>query len=290
MSGEKAGDAGSVTDEQVRSMQRRAQELRLTVVEMIHRAGSGHTGGSLSAAEILTVLYDAVMRIRPGQPDWPRRDRLVLSKGHAAPALYATLARKGYFDPEWLRRLRRIDGPLQGHPSMRDTPGVEMSTGSLGMGLSVGVGMALAGRAMNAGGSGRVFVLCGDGELQEGQNWEALMAAAKWGLSELTAIIDRNRVQLDGAVSDVMPLGDLAAKLKAFGWRALHCDGHDVKSLLEAFRAALSAPGPAAIVAETVKGKGVSFMEGQAAWHGKPIGDDEYAQAVEELKEALGGM
>ena len=269
-------------------MRHAAQQLRLSVVEMIHRAGSGHTGGSLSAAEILTVLYDAVMRIRPDQPDWPLRDRLVLSKGHAAPALYATLARKGYFDPGWLSTLRRIDAPLQGHPSMRDTPGVEMSTGSLGMGLSVGVGMALAGRRINAERAGRVFVLCGDGELQEGQNWEALMAAARWALSELTLIIDRNHVQLDGAVGDIMPLGDLAAKLEAFGWRAIRCDGHDVRSLLDAFGAALS-PGPAAaIVAETVKGKGVSFMEGQAAWHGKPIGDDEYAQAVKELEEALG--
>ena len=265
-----------------------ARRLRLSVVEMIHRAGSGHTGGSLSAAEILTVLYDAVMRIRPDQPDWPLRDRLLLSKGHAAPALYATLARKGYFDPALLNTLRRIDSPLQGHPSMRDTPGVEISTGSLGMGLSVGVGMALAGRRINPGGAGRVFVLCGDGELQEGQNWEALMAASKWALSELTLIIDRNHVQLDGAVGDIMPLGDLARKLEAFGWRAIPCDGHDVRSLLEAFDAALSPGPPAAIVAETVKGKGVSFMEGQAAWHGRPIGDDEYAQAVKELEEPPG--
>ena len=288
MSVEQPPGPGGVSDEQVRAMRRAARQLRLTVLEMIHGAGSGHTGGSLSAAEILTVLYDAVMRIRPDQPDWPLRDRLVLSKGHAAPALYATLARKGYFDPQWLSALRRIDSPLQGHPSMRDTPGVEMSAGSLGMGLSVGVGMALAGRRIHADSAGRVFVLCGDGELQEGQNWEALMAAARWGLSELTVIIDRNHVQLDGAVGDIMPLGDLAAKLEAFGWRAIGCDGHDVRSLLAAFDTALSPGPPAAIVAETVKGKGVSFMEGQASWHGKPIGDDEYAQAVRELEEALG--
>ena len=280
-----AGNLRSLTGRQIESMQRAAQELRLTVVEMIHRAGSGHTGGSLSAAEILTVLYDAVLRVRPGEPDWPDRDRLILSKGHAAPALYATLARKGFFDPRWLGRLRQIDSPLQGHPSMRDTPGVEMSTGSLGMGLSVGVGMALARRA--TGRDFRVFVVCGDGELQEGQNWEAMMAAAKWGLSELTLVVDRNHVQLDGPVREIMPLGDLEAKVKAFGWCVFGCDGHDVKSLLEAFDAALSAAGPAAIVAETVKGKGVSFMEGQAAWHGRPIGDAEYARAMTELRDAL---
>jgi transketolase len=276
----------SMPASRIEAMRRNARELRLTVVEMIHRAGSGHLGGSLSAAEMLTVLYDAVMRTRPEEPAWPDRDRLVLSKGHAAPALYATLARKGYFDPRWLETLRRIDSPLQGHPSMRDTPGVEISTGSLGMGVSVGVGMALAARA--TGRDFRVFVLCGDGELQEGQNWEAFMAAAKWRLGNLRVIIDRNHVQLDGPVADIMPIGDVEAKLKAFGWHACRCDGHDVRSLLAAFDAALAADGPAAIVAKTVKGKGVSFMEGQAAWHGKPIGDAEYAQAVKELRQAVG--
>ncbi|KPK85565.1 MAG: transketolase [Phycisphaerae bacterium SM23_33] len=266
-------------------MRRAAWELRLTVVEVIHRAGSGHVGGSLSCAEILTVLYDAVLRVRPAEPDWPDRDRFVLSKGHAAPALYATLARKGFFDAKLLETLRRIDGPLEGHPSMRSTPGVDMSTGSLGMGISVGVGMALAARA--TGRDYRVFVLCGDGELQEGQNWEGLMAGAKWRLSNLIAVIDRNHVQLDGPTPEVMPLGDLPAKLAAFGWRPLSCDGHDVAALLEAFQAAMAFDGPAAILAETVKGKGVSFMEGQAAWHGRPIGDQEYVRAMEELRAAL---
>lgn len=276
---------GDLPAERVRQLQRTAQELRLAVVEMNYRAGSGHTGGSLSAAEILTVLYDVVMRVRPSEPDWPDRDRLVLSKGHAAPALYATLARKGFFDPQWLKRLRRIDSPLQGHPSMRETPGVEMSTGSLGMGISAGVGMALAARATGRG--FRVFVLCGDGELQEGQNWEALMAAAKWDLAALTVLIDRNHVQLDGPVGEIMPVGDVAAKVTAFGWRAFGCDGHDVRSLLGAFDAAAAAEGPAAIVAETVKGKGVTFMEGQAAWHGRTIGQAEYARAIEELRAAM---
>jgi len=263
------------------ALRRTARQLRRTVVDIIHHAGSGHTGGSLSCAEILTVLYDAVMRVRPVEPDWPDRDRLILSKGHAAPALYATLARKGYFDPAWLKTLRRIGGPLQGHPSVRTTPGVDMSTGSLGMGLSIGVGMALAGR--QTGRDYRVFVLCGDGELDEGQNWEALMSAARWELGNLVAVIDRNRVQLDGPTGQIMPLGDLAAKLESFGWRVFACDGHDVAALRAAIEAAVACPAPAAVVARTVKGKGVSFMEGQAAWHGRPISDEDHARAVAEL-------
>ncbi len=266
-------------------LRRTAGQLRLTVVEMIHGAGSGHTGGSLSCAEILTVLYDEVMRIRPAEPDWPDRDRLVLSKGHAAPALYATLARKGYFPADRLATLRQIGSPLQGHPSMRDTPGVDVSTGSLGMGLSVGVGMALAGRA--GGRDYRVFVLCGDGELDEGQNWEALMSAAKWDLWNLVPIIDRNGVQLDGRTDEIMPLGAVESKLAAFGWHFVRCDGHDAGSLLEAIEAAIGWEGPAAVVARTVKGKGVSFMEGRAAWHGRPIGDAEYEQAMAELRAAM---
>ena len=275
-----------MTEEDVRRMQRAAQELRLTVVKMIHRAGSGHTGGSLSCAEILTVLYDAVLRVRPVEPGWAERDRFVLSKGHAAPALYGTLARKGYFDAELLWTLRRMGSPLQGHPDMRKLAGIDMSTGSLGMGLSVGVGMALAAKHQRKG--YRVFVLCGDGELQEGQNWEAMTAAAKWRLDNLVMIVDRNHVQLDGTEYEVMPLGDLEAKTGAFGWRAVPCDGHDVGSLMDAFEEAIAHDGPAAIIAETVKGKGVSFMEGEALWHGKPIGEDEFRQAVKELEEAMG--
>ncbi|MBN1671166.1 MAG: transketolase [Kiritimatiellae bacterium] len=264
------------------ALQRTAHELRKTIVRMNHRAGSGHTGGSLSCAEILTVLYDAVLKARPQEPDWPERDRFVLSKGHAAPALYATLARKGYFDAGLLDTLRRLDSPLQGHPNMKTTPGVEMSTGSLGMGLSVGVGMALAAR--RTGKPFRVFVLCGDGEMQEGQNWEALMSAAKWRLSNLVVIIDRNHVQLDGTEEAVMPMGDLTAKLTAFGMQVFPCDGHDVTSLLDAIEQATAHDGPAVVMAETIKGKGVSFMEGEAAWHGKPIGDEEFAAAMAELE------
>lgn len=268
-----------------KKMQRTAQELRLKILEMNHHAGSGHTGGSFSCAEILTVLYDAVMDIRPQEPRWAQRDRFVLSKGHAAPALYATLARKGFFAESELMTLRQTGSLLQGHPCMYTTPGVDMSTGSLGMGLSVGLGMALSARYRRE--SWRVFVLCGDGELNEGQNWEAFMALAKWQPANLTAIIDRNHVQLDGTEDQIMPLGDVAAKVESFGLTAVHCDGHDCASVLHALGQAEACPGVAVLVAETVKGKGVSFMEGQAAWHGKPIIDEEYIAAKAELEAAL---
>lgn len=267
-------------------LQREAQELRITIIDMIHKAGSGHSGGSLSCAEILTVLYGEIMNIRPKEPQWPERDRFVLSKGHAAPALYAVLAKKGYFDPAELNTLRQMESCLQGHPCMFKLPGVEMSTGSLGMGISVGVGMALAAKLL--GRSYRTFVLCGDGELQEGQNWEAMMSVAKWKLDNLVILIDRNHVQLDGTVEEVMPMGDLKAKLEAFGLHTIACDGHHAQSILDACKEALQKRGPVAIIAETVKGKGISFMEGQSAWHGKPIGKDEYTQAMKELKEVLG--
>jgi transketolase len=262
-----------------------AQRLRINIIDMIHRAGSGHTGGSLSCAEILTVLYEKILNINPKDPGWADRDRFVLSKGHGAPALYAMLARKGFFDPQELKSLRQFDSCLQGHPCMFKLPGIEMSTGSLGMGISVGVGMALAGKRQHQ--NYRVFVLCGDGELNEGQNWEGMMAASKWNLDNLIVIIDRNHVQLDGTEDQVMPLPKLKERLAAFGLNPISCNGHDVGSLLNAFDQAITDQGPAAIIAETVKGKGVSFMEGQSAWHGKPIGDQEYRQAIRELEAKL---
>jgi len=269
----------------IEKLQRDAQELRITIINMIYKARSGHTGGSLSSAEILTVLYDHIMNIRSQEPMGEDRDRFVLSKGHAAPALYAILAKRQFFGSEELGTLRQLDSRLQGHPCMFKLPGVEMSTGSLGMGISVGVGMALSAKALNK--SFRVFVLCGDGEMEEGQNWEAMMSAAKWNLDNLVIIVDRNKVQLDGTEQQIMPLGNLEAKLNAFGMHTLTCDGHDVKSLLDTFEIAKEHNGPVAIVAETVKGKGVSFMEGQSAWHGKQIGQGEYEQAMKELKEGL---
>jgi transketolase len=269
----------------IETLQQKAQGLPRTLLSMIHQAGSGHSGGSLSCAEILTVLYEEVLNVRPDAPFWPERDRFILSKGHAAPALYAVLAGKGFFDPRGLNTLRKLGSCLQGHPCMRRLPGIEMSTGPLGLGISVGVGMALAARLKRQ--SFRVFVLCGDGEMQEGQNWEALMSAAKWHLENLTVIIDRNHVQLDGTEEEVMPMGSLAEKFAAFGLHPLLCNGHSIEQLLEAFRQARERQAPCAIIAETIKGKGVSFMEGQSAWHGKPIGKDEYVQAMKELAGAL---
>lgn len=256
--------------------------LRQRILDMIHAAGSGHCGGSLSAVEILWTLYRHVLRVRPEDPNWEDRDRFILSKGHAAPALYAVLAERGFFDPAVLGTLRRAGSILQGHPDMRKTPGVELSTGSLGMGISAGVGMALGARL--AGKGFRVFVLVGDGELQEGQNWEGLAAAAKYRLDNLVVIIDRNGVQLDGPVEQIMPMLDLAAKLREFGWEVDGCDGHDCGQLLQAFRSLAAANGrPKVIIAQTVKGKGVSFMEGQSEWHGKPLLAEDYRLAKAEL-------
>ncbi len=266
-------------------MQRAAQEMRITVLRMNHKAGSGHTGGSFSSAEIMTVLYDHVMNLRPDEPLWEERDRFVLSKGHAAPMLYATMARKGFFDPELLMTLRQTGSPLQGHPCKMKLPGVEVPSGPLGFGCSVGLGMALA--ANLNGKSFKTYVLCGDGELDEGQNWEAFMSINKWNPKNLTIIIDRNHVQLDGTKEEVMPMENLQGKIEAFGLKVINCDGHDTASLVDAFAQADAIDGTAVIIAETVKGKGVSFMEGQSAWHGKPINKEDFENALVELEGAL---
>jgi len=272
----------NVTDYQ--AMAADCLRLRNRIVDIIHGAGSGHSGGSLSCVEILWTLYTQVLRVRTDEPDWPGRDRFVLSKGHAAPCLYAVLAERGFFSADELPTLRQAGSNLQGHPDMRKVPGVEMSTGSLGMGISVGVGMALAGKL--AGRDYRVYVLVGDGELQEGQNWEAMMAAHKFELDNLTIIVDRNGVQLDGATEDIMPLGDVSEKLAAFGLAVCECDGHDCAAVHQALRDAAGVKGgPSAVVAYTVKGKGVSFMEHQSAWHGAPITPDHYRTAKADLKE-----
>ena len=239
-----------------------AEQIRRDIVTMIHHAGSGHSGGSLSAVEILTCLYGAVMRHDPGNPEDSCRDRFILSKGHAAPALYAVLSHYGYFPKEELMTLRCLGSRLQGHPCRDRLPGIELSTGSLGLGISAGLGMALASGI--SGDSYRVFVLCGDGELNEGQNWEAFMAMNKWKPHNLTVIVDYNRVQLDGTAQEIMPMGSLRDKIQSFGLKAVCC-------------------GPCVILAYTVKGKGVSFMEGKSAWHGKTIGDQEYEAAMAEL-------
>lgn len=269
------------------ALQADCRRFRREIIDAIHAAGSGHSGGSLSCVEILWTLYSQVLRVRPEQPDWPDRDRFILSKGHAAPCLYAVLAARGFLPPDALSTLRRTGSALQGHPDMRKVPGVEMSTGSLGMGISAGVGMALASRL-----SGRhfgVYVLVGDGELQEGQNWEALMSAHKFGLSNLVVIVDRNGVQLDGRTDKIMPLLDLPGKLREFGLDVCSCDGHDCRSVYEAVQWARATRTettlPRAIVAHTVKGRGVSFMEGRHTWHGAKITDEHYAAARADLED-----
>ncbi len=263
-------------------LERIAWELRRNVVEMIYRAGSGHAGGSLSICEILAVLYFSELRVDPRNPKDPDRDRFILSKGHAAPALYAVLAKKGFFRESELWTLRKIGSRLQGHPDMRKCPGVEMTSGSLGMGISYGIGIALAARL--DGRSYRVYVLTGDGELDEGQNWEAFLVGAKFGLDNLTVLVDYNRIQLDGSVEEILPLQPLHAKIAAFGWHVVECDGHDVRDIRRALDEARNQRGkPTAIIAHTVKGKGVSFMEGTHEWHGKPISDEEYRAALADL-------
>jgi transketolase len=266
----------------LRHLQEVARKMRLDIVDMLHKVQTGHPGGSLSAVEILTVLYFSQLQADCRTPACPDRDRFIASKGHCAPVLYTTLCEKGYFDRAELGSLRQLGCMLQGHPDMKRTPGVDMSTGSLGLGLSVGIGMALAARL--DGKRYHTYVLLGDGELQEGQVWEAAMAAPNLGLDNLTAIVDSNGVQLDGKVADIMPLGSIAAKFAAFGWQVIEVDGHDIAALDAAFDKAKAHRGcPAVIVAATVKGKGVSFMEGKNEWHGKAINDQQYAEAMAEL-------
>lgn len=260
-----------------------ARQVRLDIVEMLYRSGSGHLGGSLSATDILVALFFARMRLKPGDPCWPERDFFVLSKGHAAPAYYAVLSRLGYFPREELFNLRQLGSILQGHPDAACTPGVEVCTGSLGQGLSIANGVALAAR-LN-GHRRRVFVLLGDGESQEGQVWEAAMSAAHYRIDNLTAILDRNRLQIDGRTAEVMSLEPLAAKWEAFGWHTLEAqDGHSFPELLQALHACDQVRGrPSMIIAHTVKGKGVSIFENQKKYHGVAPNADEYRQALKEL-------
>jgi transketolase len=253
-----------------------AAEMRQQIVEMIVRAGSGHPGGSLSVADILTVLFFRTMRLDPEHPDWPERDRLVLSKGHAAPALYAALAMRGYFPVDELATLRQLGSRLQGHPDMKKLPGVEMSTGSLGQGLSAANGMALGLRLQ--GSDSHVFVIMGDGEMQEGQIWEAAMTAAHYQLDNVIGIVDHNRLQIDGPVQSVMGVEPLAEKWRSFGWHVVELDGHDLAALAEAFEEAKARRGqPTLILAQTIKGKGFAFMENKAEWHGKAPSSEQVA-------------
>jgi len=260
-----------------------AHDLRRNIVTMIHKAGSGHIGGSLSVCDILTVLYFRELNVDPRRPEDPNRDRLLLSKGHTAPALYAVLAKRGYFPEEELMTLRQTGSRLQGHPDKLKVPGVELSAGSLGMGVSVGIGIALG--AKKQGKPFRVWVVTGCGELDEGQNWEAFMAAKKYALDNLTVIVDYNRMQNDGSNDDIMPLGDVPRKLEAFGLNVIQCDGHDHADLLRAIESAKAfRGGPTAIVAKTIKSKGVPFMENDWSWHGKQVSDAAFERAMKELE------
>ncbi len=260
-----------------------AYKARLLAVEAVHRAASGHPGGSLSCADALTTLYFNEMNVNPADPKWEDRDRFVLSKGHCAPILYAVLALRGFFPVEDLQQLRSIKAHLSGHPDMKYVPGVDMSTGSLGQGLSTAVGMALAAKIQ--GKPYRTYAICGDGEVAEGQIWEAIMSAAKWNLDNLCAFIDVNGLQIDGATKDVMPTEPLDKKLEAFNWHVVKIDGHDVNQILAALAEARNVKDkPTAILMATVKGKGVSFMENQAGWHGKAPNADEFAIAKAELE------
>lgn len=270
--------------EQVQENQLRevAGQIRRDIVSMLAEAGSGHPGGSLSAVEILTTLFFREMRIDPANPQWPQRDRFVLSKGHAAPVLFATLAERGFFPREELLTFRKINSRLQGHPDMKKAPGVDFSTGSLGQGFSASVGMALADKL--DGKESRIFVLLGDGEVEEGIVWEAAMAAAHYKLDNLTAFLDYNRLQIDGPISEVMSPEPLDAKFQAFGWNVLVIDGHCFQAITEAVGTARSTKGrPTMIIANTIKGKGVSFMENQVGWHGTAPNPEQKEKALAEL-------
>jgi transketolase len=259
-----------------------ARDMRVDIIRMIETAGSGHPGGSLSVIDLLTVLYWKFLKHDPKRPDWADRDRLVLSKGHACPALYAVMAKRGYFDKSLLGTLRKLGSPLQGHPDRMRLPGIEFSTGSLGQGLSVGVGMAFAEKLDKR--SSKAYVILGDGEMQEGQNWEAFMSAPKFGLDNLIAIVDHNGGQIDGQVHDVMDLEPLGDKLRSFNWDVQTIDGHDYAAIENALANAQKAGGkPHAIIAKTIKGKGVSFMEGNIAWHGSAPKKEDADKAVQEI-------
>ncbi len=259
-----------------------ALQLRCDVIESLTRAGSGHPGGSLSSADIVATLFFDVMKLDSQDPGMVDRDRFILAKGHAAPLLYAALANLGYFPREELQTLRQLGSRLQGHPDMLKTPGVEASTGSLGQGLSIAVGLALG--ATIDGADWGVYALLGDGEMQEGQVWEAAMAAAHYRLGNLVAVVDNNGLQIDGRIVDVMSPEPLADKWRAFGWEVFEIDGHDLDQIHDTLRSAQASAGPAVIIAHTTKGKGVDFMEDEGSWHGKAPSEDQCRLALEQLR------
>ncbi|MBP3801692.1 MAG: transketolase [Clostridia bacterium] len=263
-------------------LKQKAIEVRKGIIEAVYRGKSGHPGGSLSVADILTVLYFNQMNIDEKNPKWEERDRLILSKGHCSPALYSCLANRGFFDAQKLKTFRNIDSNLQGHPDINKVPGVDMTSGSLGQGLSVANGMAIAGKMNNK--DYRVYCVVGDGEIEEGQIWEAAMTSNKYKLDNLCLIVDNNNLQIDGTIEEVMSSYPIDEKFKSFGFQIINIDGHNIQEIIDAFEVAKNVKGkPTCIIAKTIKGKGISFMENQVGWHGKAPNDDEYKIAMEEL-------
>lgn len=275
-----------LTEGEIEELKETARRIRVNAIKMVYEANSGHPGGSLSLADILTVLYFKILEIDPLKPDDPERDRFILSKGHASPVMYATLAARGFFPENLLLGFRKLTSKLEGHVH-RGVPGIESSTGSLGQGLGVGIGMALASRVDKC--DYRVYVALGDGEIEEGNIWESLMAGYKFRLSNVTAILDRNGVQLDGRTEDIMPMGNIVERIRSFGWNVIEIDGHDMNQIYDAFMKAKEEKDlPTFIVANTIKGKGVSYMEGNPAYHGRPPqNEEEYNQALTELGEVV---
>lgn len=268
--------------ENIGELKQIANDVRKGIIEAVYSGKSGHPGGSLSITDIMTVLYFNEMNINPEQPKDENRDRLVLSKGHCAPALYSTLARRGFFESQELKTLRNIESRLQGHPDMKNIPGVDMTTGSLGQGLSSANGMAIAGKLDNK--DYRVYCILGDGEIEEGQVWEAAMASSKYKLDNLCVIVDNNNLQIDGTIEEVMSSYPIDEKFRSFGFQIINIDGHDIDEIIKAFEVAKNVKGkPTCIIAKTIKGKGVSFMENQVGWHGKAPNEEQYKQAMEEL-------
>lgn len=267
----------------INDLKEKAKNIRKGIIKSVYSGKSGHPGGSLSIADIITVLYFNEMNIDPHNPKDENRDRLVLSKGHCAPALYSALAEKGYIETEELQTLRNIESRLQGHPDMKKIPGVDMTTGSLGQGLSVANGMAIAGKLDNK--DYRVYCILGDGEIEEGQIWEAAMASNKYKLDNLCVIVDNNNLQIDGTIEEVMSSYPIDEKFRSFGFQIINIDGHDIEEIMKAFEVARNVKDkPTCIIAKTIKGKGVSFMEDKAEWHGKAPNEEEYLQAMKELE------
>lgn len=262
----------------------KARKVREDIIEEVYSAKSGHPGGSLSIADILTVLYFREMNVNPKKPDWEDRDRFVLSKGHCSPALYSCLAERGFFPVEDLKTFRNINSYLQGHPDKNKVPGVDMTTGSLGQGLSAANGMAIAGKMAQK--DYRVYCVLGDGEIEEGQIWEAAMAASKYKLDNLCVIVDNNNLQIDGTLEEVMSSYPIDEKFRSFGFEVINIDGHAIEEIIKAFEVAKNVKGkPTCIIAKTIKGKGITFMENQAGWHGKAPNEEQYKQAISEMRQ-----